>query len=77
MFTGKFKNGDILLTLSFRKDPLSPAETFVPHIKHDVQVRSMIGPGVVAWQGDSDHVREASLRLAMITINTYIADLAT
>ena len=77
LFTGKFKNGDILLTLSFREDPLSPAETFVPHIKHDVQVRSMVGPGVIAWQSDSDHVCEASLRSAMVMANTHIADLAT
>ncbi|PIL26286.1 hypothetical protein GSI_12042 [Ganoderma sinense ZZ0214-1] len=55
MFTGKCKNGDILLTLSFGEDALSPTETFVPHIKHHVEVRSMIGPGVVSWKSDSDH----------------------
>ncbi|KAI1795382.1 HET-domain-containing protein [Ganoderma leucocontextum] len=56
LFTGKFENGDILLTLSFLEDALSPAKTLVPHVKHEVQIRSMNGPGVIAWRSDSDHI---------------------
>ena len=62
LFTGEYKNGDIMLTLSFVEDALSPRETLVPHIKHKVQIRSMVGPGVVAWRSDSDHVCTVSLR---------------
>ena len=44
LFTGKFRNGDILLTLSFHEDALSPVETLVPHIKHNVEARRILGP---------------------------------